>query len=140
MKAPMNADTTPMAADLDRERLDVYSGPIIGAAQRVSTWLGSGFLEKVYENSLRHELECKGLAVEQQVPVKVFYREQLVGDYVPDLLVERSILVEIKAISALDRIHRQQCINYLRATGHRVCLLLNFGQSRLQVDRLVWKF
>ena len=136
----MNADTTPIAADLRRERLDVISGVIIGSAQRVSSALGAGFLEKVYENSLVLELSSKGLRVEQQPRVRVFYRMQVVGDYTPDLVVEGSVLVELKAAIALERVHRQQCINYLRATGYRVCLLMNFGQPRLQVERLVWRF
>ena len=136
----MNADTTPIAADLRRERLDVISGVIIGSAQRVSSALGAGFLEKVYENSLVLELSSRGLRVEQQPRVRVFYRMQVVGDYTPDLVVEGSVLVELKAAIALERVHRQQCINYLRATGYRVCLLMNFGQPRLQVERLVWRF
>jgi len=138
----MNADTTPMATDLERERLqlDSISARIIGAAQRVSSTLGCGFLEKVYENSLAIEINSRGSQALQQEAVQVFYRGQVVGNYLPDLVVDGKIVVEIKAAQALDRVHRQQCINYLRATGYRVCLLLNFGQPRLQVVRLVWKF
>jgi GxxExxY protein len=136
----MHADPTPIAADMDRDRLDGLSGQIIGAAHRVSSNLGYGFLEKVYQNSLLIELENKGLFVEQQRPVQVLYQGTVVGDYIPDLVVEQSIVVEVKAITGLERIHRQQCINYLRATGYRVCLLLNFGQPRFEMKRLVWKF
>jgi len=136
----MNADTTPIAADLERERLDAYSGRIIGSGHAVRTKLGCGFLEKVYENALSIELQVRGLAVEQQRPVQVLYNGRVVGDYIPDLIVEDSIVVEVKAAIGLGKIHRQQCINYLRATGYRVCLLLNFGTPRLQVERLVWKF
>ena len=136
----MNADPTPIAADASGERLDVLSSSIIGAAQRVSSKLGCGFLEKVYENSLVIELAKKGLAVQQQRLVQVFYDGRVVGDYIPDLVVEDAILVELKAAAGLEAVHRQQCINYLRATGYRVCLLLNFGQPRLEVKRLVLNF
>jgi GxxExxY protein len=136
----MNADTTPIAADLERERLDAISGRIIGSGHAVSSKLGTGFLEKVYENALALELRERGAAVEQQRPVQVFYKGQVVGDYIPDLIVEDSIIVEVKAVVGLERVHRQQCINYLRATDFRVCLLMNFGIPRLDVERLVWKF
>jgi len=108
---------------------------IIGSAQTVSNTLGCGFLEKVYENALAIELRRNDLQVEQQKEVHVRYRGEIVGIYIADLLVEGSVLVELKAVFALDRIHRAQCINYLRATGHRLCLLLNFGLPRLDVER-----
>jgi GxxExxY protein len=136
----MNADPTPMAADMQRNRLDALSSLVIGAAQRVSSNLGCGFLEKVYENSLLVELADKGVSVTQQRPVKVIYRGVVVGDYIPDLIVEDAIVVEIKAVAGLEKTHKQQCINYLRATGYRVCLLLNFGQPRLELKRLVSNF
>src|SRR6185436_19700125 len=123
-----------------REELDAITGRIIGAAQKVSSKLGWGFLEKVYENSLRLELMRAELRVEQQVPLQVMYEGQVVGDYLPDLLVEDSVVVELKAIPVLMLEHRQQCLNYLRATGFRVCLLLNFGRPRLEVRRFVWHF
>jgi len=136
----MIADATPMAAEGTREELDAITGRIIGAAQKVSSKLGWGFLEKVYENSLRLELVRAGLKVDQQVPLQVVYEGQVVGDYLPDLLVEDSVVVELKAIPVLMPEHRQQCLNYLRATGFRVCLLLNFGRPRLEVRRFVWHF
>jgi GxxExxY protein len=136
----MNADITPMNAEKDRERLDAISRKVIGAAQRVSLELGVGFLEKVYENSLVFELHEAGLEVEQQKPVHVRYAGRIVGDYIPDILVEHEMVVEIKAIPAIEPNHRQQCINYLRATGLRICLLVNFGRPRLEVRRFVWRF
>ena len=110
---------------------------IIGAAYKVSRSLGSGFLEKVYENALCWELRKAGLAVDQQRPIPVHYDGRVVGDYVPDLVVNEVVVVEIKAIPALERIHRAQCVNYLRATGLTLALLLNFGRPRLQVARVV---
>ena len=136
----MNADAPPMNAEEDRARLDVVSRTVIGAAQRVSLALGVGFLEKVYENSLVLELTGAGLEVEQQKPVHVHYAGRIVGDYIPDILVEREVVVEIKAIPGIETNHRQQCINYLRATGLRICLLVNFGRPRLEVRRFVWRF
>ena len=75
------------------------------------------------------------LEVRQQSAVSVFYDGRVVGDYVPDLLVSDCVVVEVKATEAVDRVYRAQCINYLRATGFRLCLLLNFGRPRLQVAR-----
>ncbi len=109
---------------------------VIGCAYIVSNGLGSGFLEKVYENALAHELRENGLKLEQQHPVKVRYDGIIVGDYVADLLVEDCILVELKAIQSLDGIHQAQCLNYLKATGLRLCLLINFGSPRVQIKRI----
>lgn len=117
--------------------LDAMSNRIIGCAFTVANALGSGFLEKVYENALALELRRAGLAVAQQHGVRVVYLGVTVGEYVVDLLVEDAILVELKTVRALDRVHRAQCINYLRATGMRLCLLLNFGTPRLEIKRVV---
>ncbi len=133
----MNADAPPIAADSSREELDALSRRIIGAAFRVSSMLGHGFLEKVYENSLVHELRRAGLHVEQQRPVQVRYDGEIVGDYITDILVKGTIVLEIKAMDRLDRMHFAQCANYLRATGLRICLLLNFGKPRLELKRIV---
>ncbi len=110
---------------------------VIGAAYKVSSALGSGFLEKVYENALSWELRKAGVIVEQQKSVAVIYDGRVVGDYVPDLLVNEHLVVEVKAVPALEGIHRAQCVNYLRATGLHLALLLNFGRPRLQVARIV---
>ena len=126
--------------DADRERFDQITEQIIGCAFAVARTLGSGFLEKVYENALAHELRKVGLVVEQQRAIKVYYDGAVVGEYVADLLVAGRVLVELKAVSALEEVHRLQCLNYLRATGLKVCLLLNFGSLRLQVKRVVNQF
>jgi GxxExxY protein len=98
-------------------------------------WPGS-WLEKVYENALAHELRKAGLTVSQQHRLPVLYDGLVVGDYVSDLLVEGRVLVELKAVKAFDNIHMAQCINYLKATGLEICLLLNFGNPRVQVKRI----
>jgi GxxExxY protein len=107
---------------------------IIGAAFTVHNSLGHGFLEKVYENSMRIELCKKGINVKQQEPVNVFYEGQPVGAYFADLLVEDRIIVELKANQALTREHEVQLVNYLVATGIDIGLLINFGSS-VQVKR-----
>ena len=128
---------TPM--DLSEPRLEInrITEKIINCVYRVSNTLGSGFLEKVYENALAIELRKNGLRVEQQHPIIVFYDNNLVGDFVADLLVEDSVLVEMKAAKTLDEVHSAQCMNYLKATGLKVCLLVNFGRPRADVKRIV---
>ena len=129
----MNTDVS-----VGRLQLASVSDRIIGCAFTVANTPGVGFMKKVYENALAHELRKTGLSVEQQYGIPIIYDGLIVGDYVADLLVGRRILVELKAVKALDAVHAAQCLNYLRATGMPVCLLLNFGRSRLEIRRLVW--
>ena len=123
-----------------RERVNAITRRIIGAAQEVSRVLGIGFLEKVYENALAYEMRKGGLAVAQQQPIEVRYDGEVVGTYIADLLVEGCVLVELKAVQELDDAHHAQCINYLRATGLSICILLNFGVPRLEIARKVHSF
>ena len=123
-----------------RLELDQMTEKIIGCAYAVSNTLGSGFLEKVYENALAHELRKTGLTVAQQHDILVRYDGVVVGEFTADLLVEERVLVELKAAKALDDIHAAQCLNYLKATGLHVCLLLNFGKPRVEVKRIVLSF
>ena len=109
---------------------------IIGAAYEVSNGLGCGFLEKVYENALAIELKRLSLKVEQQKSIEVWWRQELVGVYQPDLLVNEKVVVELKAVRTLERAHWAQCMNYLRAGGLQVGLLMNFGTPRLEIQRL----
>jgi len=102
---------------------------VIGCAYRVHQALGSGFLEKVYENALRIELELAGVKVRQQAPVPVHYRDRLVGEYFADLMVEGRVIVEIKAVQQLAKEHEVQLVHYLTATGIEDGLLINFGSS-----------
>ena len=99
--------------------------------------IGCGFLEKVYENALAHELRKAGLKAEQQHGITVHYDGVVVGEYAADLLVDGVLLVELKAVKELDDIHLAQCLNYLRATNLRLCLLMNFGKPKLEVRRIV---
>jgi GxxExxY protein len=123
--------------DTGEERVNLLSNRIIGCALTVLHTLGTGFLEKIYENALVHELRKSGLAVSQQHPVVVRYNGIVVGEYAVDLLVEDIVLIELKIAKAIDEIHRAQCLNYLKATGLHLCLLLNFGEPRLEIKRIV---
>ena len=116
---------------------EALSERVIGAIFEVANTLGAGFLEKVYENALAHELRKCGMLVAQQHPVTVIYQGVVVGNYTVDLFVERSVMVELKAVASLDISHRAQCLNHLAATGVRLCLLLNFGRSRIEIKRFV---
>ena len=120
-----------MNADVSGSKASDLTEKIIGCAFRVSNEMGCGFLEKVYENALAHELKKSGLRVAQQQPITVHYDTVVVGDYVADLVVEDSVLVELKAAKALDDVHAAQCLNYLKATGLRLCLLINFGRPKI---------
>ena len=109
---------------------------IIGCSFTVSNTLGCGFLEKVYENAFAHELRKNKLNVLQQHSIKVFYDEIIVGEYVADLFVENKVIVEIKAIKALEETHISQCLNYLKATNNKIGLLLNFGKAKIEIKRV----
>ena len=102
---------------------------IIKAFYKVNNTLGFGFLEKVYENAMVIELRKMGCKVLQQKNIKVFYENQVVGDYYADLLVDDSVIVELKAMESLCEEHEAQLINYLKATKIEVGLLLNFGKK-----------
>ena len=121
----------------DEDTLNKLSEKIIGSAFEVSNVLGAGFLEKVYENALKVELGMNGLDVRQQAPLDVRYKDELVGEYFADILVEESLIVELKAVKSLNDIHFAQCLNYLKGTGLKLCLLINFGKSRIEIKRIV---
>jgi GxxExxY protein len=116
--------------------LDELTGRIIGCAHSVSNGLGSGFVEKVYEHALLHELRKSGMQVVPQHPLRVTYDGVVVGEFFADLLVQDTVLVELKAVSMLNNEHLAQALNYLRASGLPACLLLNFGRPKLELRRL----
>ncbi len=124
---------------MNADELNSLTEQIIGCAYVVSNGLGCGFLEKVYENALDHELRKAGLEVQRQFPIQVRYDGEVVGEYTADLLVEGDVLVELKAVKDFDDVHMAQCLNYLKATGLKLCLLLNFGKPRVDVKRVVNK-
>ncbi len=120
----------------DEISLHQISDCIIGCAFGVMNTLGCDFLEKVYENALAHELRKVGLGVSQQHGVMVRYDGIIVGEYIADMLVEGTVVVELKAVKTLDSVHTAQCINHLKATDLRLCLLLNFGKPRVEIHRV----
>ena len=110
---------------------------INGAVFEVNRVLGPGFLEKVYENAVLIELKSRGLKAESQVPIKVLYKEDVVGEYVADILVEERVIVELKTVERLEKIHEAQLLNYLRATGLNIGMLVNFRHTKAEIKRLV---
>jgi GxxExxY protein len=129
-----------MNADERRWGQDQVTRTVIGCAYTVGNVMGCGFLEKVYENALAIEVRKQGLTVEPQRPIAVRYDGLMVGEFFADLLVAGELIVELKAVKALDEIHVAQCLNYLKATGLKVCLLINLGAPRVEVRRIVREF
>ena len=111
---------------------------INGAIYEVNRELGSGFLEKVYENALLKELTLRGIKAEPQVPMTVRYKGEPVGEYFADLMVEGKIILELKAVEMLKGIHEAQLLNYLKATGCKVGLLVNFTYPKAEIRRFVF--
>ncbi|HNX32391.1 MAG TPA: GxxExxY protein [Holophaga sp.] len=120
--------------------LETLTGQILEAAFDVSTELGPGFLESVYEGALCLVLQDKGLPTERQVPIPVHFRNHVIGQFCADLLVEGQVILELKAAKALAPEHVAQTLNYLKATGLPVAMLLNFGTARLEYRRFDNRF
>jgi GxxExxY protein len=110
---------------------------INGAIFEVNRELGPGFLEKVYENALMIELKERGLKAENQVPIEVVYKGLQVGDYYADIVIENQVILELKAVDSLQKIHEAQLLNYLKATGYKVGLLINFRYPKAEIKRFV---
>lgn len=110
---------------------------IISAAYQVHNVLGYGFLEKVYQNALAIELEKRDLKAEKEKPIQISYDGHIVGDYIADIVVEDKVILELKAVKEFAEIHEVQLVNYLKATGLEVGLLINFGDS-VQVKRKIF--
>ena len=110
---------------------------INGAVFEVNRILGPGFLEKVYENALLMELKARGIAAAAQYPIKVRYKDQIVGEYFADLLVEDQVIIELKTVNKIENIHEAQLLNYLKATGIKVGFLVNFKSTKADIKRLV---
>ena len=111
---------------------------IVGLAIQVRKELGFGFLEKVYENALMVLLAENGIKAEQQVEVKVYFHGKEIGKYFPDILVEDSIILELKSIETINKYEKAQTLNYLKATGLKLALILNFAKDGLFHERLVF--
>lgn len=116
---------------------DSLSERVIAAIFEVSNNLGVGFLEKVYERALVHELSIRGIRATAQAPLTIRYKDQYVGEYYADLLIEDVLVVELKCVDRLANEHIAQCLNYLRASGRSVCLLVNFQKPKVEWRRIV---
>ncbi|MFH1228637.1 MAG: GxxExxY protein [Planctomycetota bacterium] len=110
---------------------------ILNAAFEVHNALGCGFLEKVYENALIYELQLRGIKVTQQKDATVYYKSKTVGIYTADLIVENKVIIELKVAQEITKIHQAQLLNYLKATGCEVGLILNFAKPKLEYERMV---
>ena len=110
---------------------------IIGCAYRVYNTMGFGFLESVYEKCMLIELRKAGLRAESQHPIQVHYDGEVVGDFIADIVVEDTVIVELKSVRGLSVAHDVQLVNYLVATGKQVGLVLNFGERKVEVKRKV---
>ena len=108
-----------------------------GAVFEVNRVLGPGFLEKVYEKALLVELRKRGLKADSQVPIEVSYKGKMVGEYIADILVEDKVIVELKTVESLEKIHEAQLLNYLRATGIHIGLLVNMKHQKAEIKRMV---
>ncbi len=110
---------------------------VIGAVMEVHNTLGAGFLEKVYENAVIIKLNKNGMKVVQQAPLKVHFEGEIVGEYFADILVEDEIILEMKCVEKITDIHRAQVINYLKATGLKLGIIINFARPKLEYERIV---
>jgi len=111
---------------------------IIECAYKIHNTLGFGFLESVYQNALLIELEKTGLNAQKEVSIKVLYEEKIVGDFIADIIVEETVILELKSVKEFHPAHEAQLTNYLRATGIEVGLLINFGSERAEIKRKVF--
>jgi GxxExxY protein len=117
--------------------IDDITYRINGAIFEVNRELGTGFLEKIYENSLIIELKKIGLKAENQVPIKVNYKGFEVGEYFADIVVENQVILELKANASLQKMHEAQLLNYLKATGYKIGLLVNFTHPKAEIKRFI---
>ncbi|MCS5422127.1 MULTISPECIES: GxxExxY protein [Psychrilyobacter] len=110
---------------------------IIGIAMEVYNELGYGFLEKVYEKSLLIAFKENNLEVKNQFPIDVYYHNKKVGEYIADLIIEEKVIVELKSIEKLNKVHNAQLLNYLKATNKKIGLLINFSSKGLEYKRII---
>jgi GxxExxY protein len=124
----------------DEDQLDSLTERVLGAVFEVANTLGAGFLEKVYQRALHKELGLRGIRAAAEASFTVTYKSHSVGEYFADLLVEDVLVVELKCAERLSSEHTAQCINYLRASGRTVCLLVNFNKPKVEWKRIVHRF
>ena len=139
----MKQNFMPPVSSIKKSTVDIYekelSDKIIGCAFQVYNHLGYGFLEKVYERALLNEFNINNIHADSQVAIKVLYKNENVGDYFADIIVEDKIILELKHASRIENIYIAQLINYLKATGYKLGYILNFGnENGLQFKRIIY--
>ena len=138
----MNTDKKMMNTDTANRKEEDYrykelTGLILKSAFEIHNTLGCGFLEKVYERALIYELKMNKLKLATQKAMTILYKDQDLGSYVADIVVEDKVIVELKNVNFLAMIHKAQVLNYLKASGYNVALILNFSKPRLEYQRVV---
>ncbi|MGA2716893.1 MAG: GxxExxY protein [Bryobacteraceae bacterium] len=128
-----------MAAD-ERGFCDSLTERVLGAVFEVSNTLGAGFIEKVYERALLRELGLRGIRATTQASLVITYKGHNIGEYFADIIVEDVLMVELKCVERLANEHTAQCLNYLRASGRTLCLLVNFQKPKVEWKRIVHGF
>ena len=126
-----------MDADTHGLEISDLTETVLGSAFEISKVLGAGFLEKIYERALIRELTLRGVSAKAQVSFPVCYKGQYVGEYLADVVVEDKLIVELKCVDRFANEHLAQCINYLKASGLRVALLINFQRPRVEWKRVL---
>ena len=121
----------------DKTDLNTLSEKVLGAVFEVSNTLGAGFLEKVYQRALLRELSLRGIRATAEASFAITYKGHSVGKYYADLLVEDELVIELKCAERLANEHMAQCLNYLRASGLTICLLVNFQKPKVEWRRIV---
>jgi len=124
----------------ERGCFDALTELVLGAVFEVSNTLGAGFLESVYRRALLHELHLRGVRATAEVSFRVTYKGQSVGEYFADILVEDVLVIELKCAERLSNEHTARCLNYLRASGRTLCLLINFQKLKVEWKRIVYGF
>jgi GxxExxY protein len=119
---------------------DALTETVLRGVFEVSNTLGAGFLERVYRNALVAELRLRGMRAEVEFPLPVHYKGQVVGEYFADIVVEDVLILELKCVEAIRKEHVGQCVNYLRASGLTLCLLINFQKPKVEWRRVVLGF
>ncbi|MGA2113648.1 MAG: GxxExxY protein [Bryobacteraceae bacterium] len=129
-----------MNADNEHGYLEPLTERVLGAVFEVSNTLGVGFLEKLYERALLRELKLRGIRATAQASLTVTYKGQNVGEYFADIRVEDVLVIELKCADRLANEHTAQCLNYLRASGLGLCLLVNFQKPKVEWKRIIHQF
>ncbi len=121
----------------ERRSLDALTERVLGAVFEVANTLGAGFLEKIYQRALLTELRLRGIGAVPNASFSVVYKDQCVGEYFADMLVQDTLVIEVKCVEHLQKEHLAQCLNYLHASGKKLCLLVNFQRSTVEWRRVV---